>query len=42
MEGLVDIANGFVGIGAGLWLVGSCQPAAFEGSCARRRRIPLS
>ena len=38
MEGLVDIANGFAGIGAGLWLVGNCQPAAFEGSCARRRR----
>ena len=38
MEGLVDIANGFAAIGAGLWLLAPSQPAAFEGAMTRRRR----
>ena len=36
METRVDIANGFAVIGPGLWLVGAAQPAACEGSLARR------
>ncbi len=38
METRVDIANGFAVIGPGLWLVGAAQPAACEGSLARRPR----
>ncbi|MBO7482332.1 MAG: hypothetical protein J6U17_00400 [Kiritimatiellae bacterium] len=38
MEGAVDIAGGFAEVGAGQWLVGRGQPAAFFGTAARRRR----
>ena len=34
----MTIQNGFAGIGAGTWLVGHGQPAAFFGKAVRRRR----
>ena len=38
MEGAVTIDGGFAEVGAGLWLMGRGQPAAFFGSVSRRRR----
>lgn len=34
----VEIENGFAGVGAGSWLVGRGQPAAFSGTLRRRPR----
>ena len=38
MNGMVTIENGFAEVGAGAWLMGREQPAAFFGSALRRRR----
>ena len=38
MEGTVEIANGFAEVGAGRWLMGRGQPAAFFGRAVRLRR----
>ncbi|MBP5285930.1 MAG: hypothetical protein ILO34_07505 [Kiritimatiellae bacterium] len=38
MNGAATIEGGFAKVGAGLWLAGRGQPAAFSGSAARRRR----
>ena len=38
MEGAVKIEGGFAEVGAGAWLMGRGQPAAFLGSAVRRRR----
>jgi len=38
MEGAVRIEGGFAEVGAGAWLMGRGQPAAFFGSAVRRRR----
>ena len=38
MEGAATIEGGFAEVGAGAWLVGRAQPAAFFGNVARRRR----
>lgn len=38
MEGAVKIEGGFAEVGAGAWLMGRGQPAAFFGSAVRRRR----
>ena len=38
MEGAAKIENGFAEVGAGLWLMGHGQPAAFFGKAMRRRR----
>ena len=38
MEGAVKIEGGFAEVGAGAWLVGRGQPAAFFGAAVRRRR----
>jgi len=38
MEGAVKIEGGFAEVGAGAWLMGRGQPAAFFGSAIRRRR----
>lgn len=38
MEGAVKIEGGFAEVGAGLWLAGCGQPAAFFGTAVRRRR----
>ena len=38
MAAMVTIENGFAEIGAGVWLMGRAQPAAFFGALARRRR----
>ena len=38
MEGAVKIEGGFAEVGAGEWLMGRRQPAAFLGSAVRRRR----
>jgi len=38
MAVLVTIANGFAEVGAGAWLMGHAQPAAFFGDVVRRRR----
>ena len=38
MEGAVKIEGGFAEVGAGEWLMGRRQPAAFLGSAFRRRR----
>lgn len=38
MTETVTIANGFAEVGAGTWLMGHGQPAAFFGAAARRRR----
>lgn len=38
MNGMVTIENGFAEVGAGAWLMGRAQPAAFFGSALRRRR----
>ena len=38
MTGEATIANGFAEVGAGLWLAGRGQPAAFFGAAVRRRR----
>ena len=38
MDCVVAIESGFVEVGAGSWLVGRGQPAAFFGSVVRRRR----
>lgn len=38
MEGAVEIANGFAEVGAGRWLMGRGQPAAFFGRAVRLRR----
>ena len=37
-EGAVEIAGGFAEVGAGSWLVGCGQPAAFFGKAVRRPR----
>ena len=36
---VVTIESGFAEVGAGLWLMGRGQPAAFFGSARRRRRV---
>ena len=41
MEGAVRIEGGFAEVGAGAWLMGRSQPAAFLGSAVRRRRKGL-
>ena len=41
MEGAVKIEGGFAEVGAGVWLMGRSQPAAFFGSATRRRRKGL-
>jgi hypothetical protein len=41
MEGAVKIEGGFAEVGAGAWLMGRGQPAAFLGSAVRRRRKGL-
>ena len=41
MEGVVKIEGGFAEVGAGTWLMGRGQPAAFLGSAVRRRRKGL-
>ena len=38
MEGAVTIESGFAEVGAGAWLMGCGQPAAFFGQAVRRRR----
>lgn len=38
MGGAVKIESGFAEVGAGAWLMGRGQPAAFFGSAVRRRR----
>ena len=38
MEVLVKIEGGFAEVGAGAWLMGRAQPAAFFGAAVRRRR----
>ena len=38
MEGAVEIASGFAEVGAGRWLMGRGQPAAFFGRAVRLRR----
>jgi len=38
MSETVTIANGFAEVGAGTWLTGRGQPAAFFGTAVRRRR----
>ena len=38
MEGAVEMANGFAEVGAGRWLMGRGQPAAFFGKAVRLRR----
>ena len=38
MEAVVTIAGGFAEVGAGRWLMGRGQPAAFFGAAVRRRR----
>ena len=38
MEGAVKIEGGFAEVGAGVWLMGRGQPAAFFGSAVHRRR----
>ena len=38
MEVLVKIEGGFAEVGAGAWLMGRAQPAAFFGDAVRRRR----
>ena len=38
MEGAVKIEGGFAEVGAGAWLMGRGQPAAFFGSAVRSRR----
>lgn len=38
MDGAVTIEGGFAEVGAGAWLMGRAQPAAFFGEAARRRR----
>ena len=37
-DGMVTIGNGFAEVGAGAWLMGRAQPAAFFGAAVRRRR----
>lgn len=37
-DGMVTIENGFAEVGAGAWLMGRGQPAAFFGTASRRRR----
>ena len=38
MQETVKIEGGFAEVGAGAWLMGRGQPAAFFGSAVRRRR----
>ena len=38
MDGAVKIEGGFAEVGAGAWLMGRAQPAAFFGAAVRRRR----